>query len=255
MLASSAGLLAGCRSVPTFSDNRPKKTVIRIDGIELRSDVPLPRSHPLVEELAELRVRLSHTLRVEPGTRPVVVYLFGDEGRYSSYMAEHFPGLPNRRAFFVGTPGELAVYAFWGASIDADLRHECTHGLLHSSLGEVPLWLDEGIAEYFETDPRAMRRVNTDHVDRLRLALRNGWRPDMPRLESLQTVDQMSRADYQEAWAWVHFLMHESMASRDLLMEYLHALPDHDTAPPLSEMVTQKWPIAQERMVAHLSTL
>ena len=247
---------AGCASVPTFGkDARPHESVVRLDGIEIRSDHPISKKDPLVRELAELRVRLSHQLRLDPGSRPVVVYLFADEGRYTSYMTEHFPGLPSRRAFFVGSPGELAVYAFWGANIEADLRHECTHGLLHSSLGEVPLWLDEGLAEYFETEPRNLRRINADHMKRLSIAMANGWTPDLTRLERLETVDQMQRADYQEAWAWVHFLMHESAGGRDLLLGYLHALPQTESPGSLADEVRANWPAAEARLTAYLGTL
>lgn len=257
----AAGLVAtattpGCSARSTFgSDARPHESVVKLDGIELRSDYPITKDNPLVGQLRDLRIRLSHQLRLDPGKRPVVVYLFADEGRYASYMAEHFPGLPNRRAFFVGSPGELAVYAFWGASVDADLRHECTHGLLHSSLGEVPLWLDEGLAEYFETDPRELRRINTDHTKHLQVAIANGWRPDLQRLERLETVDQMQRADYQEAWAWVHFLMHESGTGRDVLLGYLHDLPNHSDPPSLAATVREQWPAAESRLTAYVSTL
>ena len=250
-----AAAVAGCASVPTFQDDRPRSSVVKLDGVEIRSDAVLTERDALCEQLATLRIRVSHALRLDPGSRPVVVYLFGDQQRYANYMAEHFPGLPSRRAFFVGKPGELAVYAFWGANIEADLRHECTHGFLHSCLGEVPLWLDEGLAEYFETAPTDPRLINAEHTKRLGLALRNGWRPDLARLEQLETVDQMQRADYQEAWAWVHFLMHESPAGRDLLVDYLHALPGQQTPPPLSQAVAEVLPSADRRLTAYLGSL
>ena len=249
------GLAAGCATLPTFRDDRPHDSVVRFDGFEIRSDRPLGKTDPLVQELAELRVRLTHKLRLDPGERPVVVYLFADQTRYATYMQEHFPSLPDRRAFFVGSPGELAVYASWGVNIEADLRHECTHGLLHSALGEVPLWLDEGLAEYFEVAPRNARRINNDHVRRLGIAMNAGWRPDIDRLESLEDVADMQRADYQEAWAWVHFLMHESTAGRDVLIDYLHDLPGSDPKPRLSAAITETIPAAQQRMTAYVATL
>ena len=258
-LGLAVALLAGlsaCTSIPTFkADDRPRKTVLKIDGFEVHSDQPITRKDSLIAELAELRVRVSHKLRLDPGPRPVVIYLFGDETRYSTYMAEHFPGLPPRRAFFVGSPGELGVYAFLGANIEADLRHEATHGLLHSSLGEVPLWLDEGLAEYFETPATDPRRVNTEHARRLALALRNGWTPNLRRLEQLSTVADMQRADYQEAWAWVHFLMHESTVGRDVLLEYLHDLPNVAEPTPLSQTIAETFPAAEHRLTAYVGTL
>ena len=51
-----------------------------------------------------------------------------------------------------------AVYAYRHPELPIDLRHECTHALLHANLPMVPLWLDEGLAEYFEM-PEAERRV------------------------------------------------------------------------------------------------
>ena len=49
-----------------------------------------------------------------------------------------------------GGEEDLLVYTYWGDRIQQDLRHELTHALLHSVLKDVPLWLDEGLAEYFE---------------------------------------------------------------------------------------------------------
>ena len=43
-----------------------------------------------------------------------------------------------------------------------DLRHETTHAVLHGLLPMVPLWLDEGLAEYFEA-PEANRLQRHPH--------------------------------------------------------------------------------------------
>ena len=37
------------------------------------------------------------------------------------------------------------------------------HGYLHSAFPSIPLWLDEGLAEYFET-PRGDAGLNGRHV-------------------------------------------------------------------------------------------
>ena len=55
---------------------------------------------------------------------------------------------------------DLLVYTYWGDRIQQDLRHELTHALLHSVLKDVPLWLDEGLAEYFELPPASWKGVN-----------------------------------------------------------------------------------------------
>jgi hypothetical protein len=47
------------------------------------------------------------------------------------------------------------VFAYRGEDFETDLRHECTHALLNAALPVVPLWLDEGLAEYFEVLPQS----------------------------------------------------------------------------------------------------
>jgi hypothetical protein len=44
----------------------------------------------------------------------------------------------------------------------------------------------------------------------------------------------MSRGDYAEAWAWVHFLLHSAAERRDLLRGYLSQLQRGQGAEPLS---------------------
>ena len=66
------------------------------------------------------------------------MYLFTNEAEYTQYLNATYPGLPKRRAYFVGTPRELAVYTYWGERIQEDLRHEYTHGLLHACLKQSP---------------------------------------------------------------------------------------------------------------------
>ena len=91
-----------------------------------------------------------------------------------------------------------------------DLTAEESHGLLHASLESVPLWLDEGLAEYFEVVSSQPGPVNSDYVRLLGLSLSNGWRPDLRGLEELESVNSMRREHYREAWAWVHYMLHGS---------------------------------------------
>src|SRR5262249_6328765 len=141
---------------------------------------------------------------------PIQVYLFENRDYYERFMRSQYPDLPMRRAFFVAQPrgvgggDDLLVYTFLGDHLRQDLRHELTHAMLHSVLKDVPLWLDEGLAEYFELSPE------THGVNRAHLALirREGIQPDMARLEQLTQVQQMTPVEYREAWSWVHMILH-----------------------------------------------
>src|SRR5262249_53884215 len=155
------------------------------------SDFEVDRNSPVFQELANLRDQVYKELQLPPGRADIFVYLFEDRDHYKRFMNAKHPELPDRRAFFVSQPRTIAggedllVYTFWGDRIQQDLRHELTHGLLHSVLKDVPIWLDEGLAEYFEL-PAEKKGVNAGHVVSLRRALEGSLnKPDLTRLEKM----------------------------------------------------------------------
>jgi hypothetical protein len=234
----------------------PAKNSIRSDQLLIVSDIKLERDHPLIDDLKTLRRQVSEQLELPLGSRPVMVYLFSNEIEYTQYLHATFPGYPPRRAYFIQTPGkELAVYTWWGDRIQEDLRHEFTHGLLHASLESVPLWLDEGLAEYFEVAGAGPGRVNLEHAQLLATAVQNGWRPDLDRLESLEKVEQMKRPDYREAWAWVHFMLHASPDTRQVLLNYLHELRTNPSPGPLHERLLMESPDADVRLLSYVVSM
>jgi len=232
----------------------PSRHAVNGEQVLVRSDVRLKQDHPLIADLALLRRQIAETLELPVQEQPVTIYLFADELRYAQYMKTMYPQLPSRRAYFIGTSKELAVYTFWGERIQEDLRHEYTHGVLHATLKDVPLWLDEGLAEYFEV-PNESDGLNREYAIRLTSAVENGWRPDLERLEKMTAVEHMQKADYQEAWAWVHFLLHDGPETRGSLLGYLQEL--RTTAQPgtLQSRLVADVPQAEIRLLQHASTL
>jgi len=180
---------------------------------------------------------LTHELRLPPGNSLVKVYLFEQRDRYESFMNKHYPHLPQRRAFFVaqprfaGAPADLLVYTYVGdgGRIQKDLRHELTHALLHSVLKEVPLWLDDGLAEDFELPPN-WNGLNRTHAQVLR---DKGSRPNLARLEQLSEVKDMDSDRYREAWAWVYLMLRGSPEAKEVLLAYLQQLRTKPNPGPL----------------------
>lgn len=245
--------VAGCRTSGSRPVARPVRHSVHAERFTVLTDFKLPEDHPLIADLAELRGEVTRTLDLPEARRKVAVYIFSDELQYRQYLDATFPGLPSRRAYFVGTPSELAVYTFWGERIREDLRHEFTHGLLHSGLQDVPLWLDEGLAEYFEVADGG--RLNTGYARRLSRALANGWEPDLRRLEGIEQFSQMQRLDYQEAWAWVHFLIHDGPRTRETLIAYLHELRTDGDPGRLSDRLDTDMADLRSRFLSHLASL
>jgi hypothetical protein len=242
----AAALASGCDSLTKSGDSPPAATIAppalpgkagsqRVSQFVFYSDVPLKPNTPLFAELSQLRDQIFHELQLPPSDTLVQVYLFDDQDRYERYMRYRYPDLPKRRAFFVAHPGnagaqrELLVFTFWGDHLRQDLRHELTHALLNSVLHEVPLWLDEGLAEYYELPPER-DGVNALHLDAFR---RGEVGPNLAALESLNQVPQMGRAQYQEAWAWVHLMLRDNPAARQVLLAYLQQLRGSEPAGPL----------------------
>jgi hypothetical protein len=255
MLLGAALLLTGCRSTGQQLVSRPARHTIQADHFTVMTNFRLKNKHPLITELEEVRKQVTETLDlpVDQHQEQVSVYIFSSELEYHQYLQATYPGLPRRRAYFIGTPGELAVYTFWGDRIREDLRHEFTHGILHAGSKNVPLWLDEGLAEYFEVTHAG--GTNDEYVERLTTAINNGWRPDIRRLERLEEVGQMQRADYQEAWAWVHLMLHDVPQGRELLLSYLAELRTSAHPAPFTDRLDAKFPGATTRLLDHIASL
>jgi len=216
----------GCQSTPktTFSSDRPSLHTVSTRHFLINSDVRLEANNDLVKELEALHDQVCETLRLPEQRDPVSVYLFGDEASYRFYMHTTWKDLPPRRAYFVGTTRELAVYSFLSPQVMEDLRHEFTHGMLHATLQTVPLWLDEGLAEYFEVSSNVPGAVHAAHLQELRLAAEEGWNPNLYRLEMLTDFRDLTSRDYAESWAWVHFMLNSTDGASEVLLKYVEEL-------------------------------
>lgn len=248
-------LCCGC-SFNTFrannDDDVPNRYKIEEEHVVLHSDVKLDADDPMIQELLELRKQIGQTLDLELGDKQVEVYLFKDEPSYHKFLAQKYPGLPPRRAYFVGTSSKLAVYTVWSDRIREDLRHEFTHGVLHGALSYVPLWLDEGFAEYFE-QPRAAGTPREDYLTDLVRLQQNGWTPNLQRLEYLEGVSEMQRLDYAESWAWVHWMLHHTPQTRSILLEYTHQ-PRRAQSVPLHQRLRQFDPQPERSLNAWIAS-
>lgn len=221
----------------------------------IRSDFPLPAQHRLFEELTARRRDLQERLRVPASDEPIQVYLFDNANRFEAFVRLHHPRFPDRRAFFLETDSRLVVYAQWGDRMAEDLRHEITHGYLHAVVPNLPLWLDEGLAEYFEV-PRGFRGLNRTHLEQLADRLRQGhWHPDLARLEALDPAIDMTQEDYAEAWAWVHFLLETPIEQYSLLPDYLADLRRDGSARAVTLRLSQCFARPEDALVEHIGRL
>ncbi len=215
-----------------------------------RANFPLGDLTPLFQDLSALESELQRTLAVSPAQQPVDVYLLGSEREHRQLLGQLYPRVPYRRALYVQRSGKGSVYAFRHSELAVDLRHECTHALLHSNLPMVPLWLDEGLAEYFEM-PTSERAFEHPHLSKLRWNLRFGMVRSIESLENCRNLSDMGAVEYRFAWAWVHFMLHGPLPAHRALVHYLGDIRRSNPPGQLSERLALAVPRLEEQLVLH----
>lgn len=241
----------GCQTLRTTAKPTLFAHQVKCEQVVLHSDFSLPQHQRMLDELCEQRDRLASTLKLPTTDVPIHIYLFADDNTYYDFLDQRFPGFPHRRAIFVETETQLAVYAHWGDHTAEDLRHEVTHGYLHAALPNLPLWLDEGIAEYFEVGA-LQQGLNRPHLDHL-LNLKD-LQPNLQRLEQLTNAAEMTQLDYAESWAWVHFLLESDVDKTNLLTDYLADLQQGATT-SLSSYLQKRLAGPELALLEHLQTI
>ena len=160
--------------------------------------------------------RLGEEVELREVFTPLGVGVYGDHRTFPE-------GLARRPAYFDPASGQVLVNA---AAVDPRraLVHEATHQILHATavatrrgLGEIPGWLDEGLAEYMAWSlAGGPGRVTFDlgaFADHHFEAHREAKKPyDLGRVLQFASGDfhGSSKTDlkYAEAYTLVHFLLH-----------------------------------------------
>ena len=131
---------------------------------------------------------------------------------------------------------DLILNSQQGMAMVTTVIHEGTHQLMFNSglqtrLADTPLWLNEGIAMFFEPpDPNAKQGwKNPGRTNYARLRdLRNNTTRAANSLETLISSDERLQSDgeatliaYAESWALVHFLINKKPAPFGKYLKYL----------------------------------
>jgi tetratricopeptide (TPR) repeat protein len=157
----------------------------------------------------------------KPGKRTRVV-VFKDSESFRTFKPKRSDGTPDEFIGGLYQGGEAVNYV--AVAVDGDAKgaygtifHEYVHELLNTNLGsaDAPPWLNEGLAEYFQTfriiDDRtaAFGGIQSVHVERLKRTPLMPW-DEFFKLDasSLLRAGEHSRTTfYAQAWALVNFLV------------------------------------------------
>lgn len=208
-----------------------------------------PGVSELWSEIESVQQELRQLLDVRPSGEAVQIMLFSSRARYQRYLISTIPEAQYRRAVFYRNGDVFQVYAFRSATLITDLRHEFAHVLLHQYLQFLPLWIDEGLAEFCEE--RASERGQSVRLAGVRWKSRFGWAPSLKSLENLPSAAQMTADDYRDSWAWVTFLLQESPESRAILKEYLRVISRGEAPEPFSRFLAGRDSSAENRIKSY----
>ncbi|WP_145248570.1 hypothetical protein [Aeoliella mucimassa] len=235
-------------AAPTWVDQR------QVGPFICQSAFPLVQHQELLAELPPLERELQRVLAVRPLKSPIYLYLLASEEQHKAYIAERYPQIPYRRALYVRQDDQSNIFAYYDKELPVDLRHECTHALLHGDLPMVPLWLDEGLAEYFEVKKEDRARKNP-HLRPLKRDLAFKGIPYISELERHEKLEEMTARDYRHSWAWVHFMLHGPRAAHAELVMYLLDIRSNTVPGSLGERLARAVPNVQAHLIQHFRNL
>ncbi|WP_437194341.1 hypothetical protein [Planctomicrobium sp. SH527] len=221
----SAVVLLGCASVALAywqPDLIPARSAHANQGIVLLSEFPIEQElgDSLLREISLVQTDVITLLQLPQDSRRVTVHLFASRETYLEYVQKHYPEAVDRNALFVHENNESRVLVYQHSELLNDLRHECTHAVLHNVYESLPLWLDEGLAEYFEV-AQSDRTEGNPYLPELKSLIESDWKPNLAHLEGLKSLREITRDDYRESWAWTHFLIHGEGQVRQVLHDHL----------------------------------
>ena len=161
---------------------------------------------------------------------PTVIVVFRDDHELQRFGLRA-DGRPIRASgFFRAGPdaNQIGLSASWNEDPRPVVYHELLHEHVRWNLPPLPVWFEEGLAEYYSTFTASGSQATVGGIQREHLRLLRRSVP-MP-LEELLAVGkdspwytESSRRGpfYAEAWAFTHFLLHSDPTLAPRLFRYL----------------------------------
>ena len=179
------------------------------------------------------------------GTAQVNLYLFEQQADFRQWMVDRIGSSnANYAGVFIPSRNEVAVWR-WGDDQDVaqTILHESSHVLLYQLSPASPVWLHEGLAQYFQTlqvqpDGRLKVSALPDAQARIRQWMDEGRLITLRQYLSLgdtqwrRMAHELDAIPYTVAWATTAFLMSKPVG-RSTLRQLLQELEKTDRRPTL----------------------
>ncbi|MCC6680851.1 MAG: DUF1570 domain-containing protein [Phycisphaeraceae bacterium] len=205
----------------------------------------LPRDQAEVFALHMERVYANYVQRFKDfrarDDKPMELYLFGDQSSYATFLQLHNVPAEGSGGMFFINPKIQGLATFTRGRSRAEtfsvLQHEGFHQFAFNYIGpELPIWLNEGLAQYFEDgilidSSMTLGVADADRIERVRSAINNNTALPIADVlnisekdwaQTLNTQPDKAALLYAQAWSMTYFLLNvNNGAYQSKLTEYL----------------------------------
>lgn len=208
--AASELMKATPRRIPwekAFQQKSPNFTVITNTTETLAKDVSLSLEQQFADFLKRFNIR-------KPPKAPLPVKIFAEKAEFQKYGKKS-----SERAAGYFDPNIPEIVLYWSddpEDVLSTLYHEVTHYFLslYAPRADIPTWMDEGMAVYFETAKFEKGRLETGQIPygrlmQLQRALKEGKNHSLRQLLRMREYgeDGYNLLAYAEGWSLVYFFV------------------------------------------------
>lgn len=191
----------------------------------------------IATDLLRMREALGKVTRLSVrAPKPTYVFVFKTKRSFAPYREAIFGGrsegvgggfLASRLANFIVVDGEA------NGGVDRVVYHELAHYFIRNTVIGLPLWLDEGLAEYYSTFTARGDQVSVgwpipSHIVALRreplLPLTKHFAIEQDSPDYID--DGRQKMFYAQSWALVHYFLGGDDARRERLDRFIDAIRD-----------------------------
>ncbi len=239
-IQSDAQMLANVARGPRW----PKPNSHATAHYAVRSDLPAVKCRLYAEHLEGVRPHYEEVLgRAVPAVKPAEVLIFESEEGYFIYN-DFTAGSRQEHTLGAFSPWHGQMALFEGVEAPETLgvlAHEGFHQFLHALAPDVPIWFNEGMAEYVGAarveKGKIVERggIQPGRLDNLKLAVKYGWQP-IPFAKIMlepqaEFYGEHAPFRYAQAWSMIRYFMDgEGGRWKSVLKEYTERVLAGDTA-------------------------
>jgi Flp pilus assembly protein TadD len=233
LLFAVLAMLLPCGRAWGASDSNLRWIEVRSPHFLVATNAGEKEARRIADQFEQIRA-LFHAefanLRIDPA-QPVLILAAKNENTMKMLLPEDWEVKGHVHPAGLYQQGEDKHYVILRLDSAGDnpyhaLYHEYTHALLHLNFTELPLWLEEGLAEFYGNSRLGEKESRVGTIDEGHLYIL-GQNKLLP-IETLLNVQQGSpyyneanqaSVFYAESWALVHYLLLDPEARQQQLMQ------------------------------------